>query len=424
MLLGGLLLVGTQLQAQARLSVQGTIVQNTFSGGATAIDNGDYDILFKLYTAEVGGTAVWSETQTVQVVNGVYSVLLGAVNPLTAAFDVPYFLGTTLPGGPELIPRLLLTSSPYAISLIGQDNRFPSTGNVGIGTNTPGTTLAVDGSISTGQATTTATSYTVAADDHVIFLDHTANQNVTLPAASAANAGRHLMLVNKAAVAKTLTASNYLDLAGATATSVPAKGVVELQSDGSVWRQTGGFKYNNLSDDWRLVDTDNFSTDVEGWVCHDYWNNTTPVAFGRIPLSTDPAHPNYNSYVLRPSVNGNDNLKKQLNLTGIPHTQVKVIFNYHFLDGWEGENSYSSFAMAPAPAPTAIVDSWVSKKQLTGSNYFQIAGGLINSIDHNERVEMVIQNSSDNLWVIIGSTLDISSDDESFAIGNVEIWVK
>jgi hypothetical protein len=50
------------------------------------------------------------------------------------------------------------------------------------------------------------------------------------------------MLVNKEAVAKTLTASNYVDvITGTTSTTIPAKGVVELQSDGSVWRQTGGY---------------------------------------------------------------------------------------------------------------------------------------------------------------------------------------
>ena len=237
MLLGCLLFGGIQLQAQASLSVQGSL-QN-FNG--TAVDNGVYDITFKLYTTDAGGTPIWTEVQSVNLIGGVYSVLLGAVNPLNVPFDQPYYLGLTIPGGPEHTPRTQLTSAPYALSLLGQDNKFPSTGNVGIGTTTPGTTLAVDGSIATGQAITTATAYTVSADDHVIFLNHTANQNVTLPAATAANAGRHLMLVNKEAVAKTLTSSNYVDLTGATSTSIPANGVVELQSDGSVWRQTGGY---------------------------------------------------------------------------------------------------------------------------------------------------------------------------------------
>jgi hypothetical protein len=219
-------LMGTQqASAQASLSVQGSL-QN-FNG--SAVDNGQYDITFKIYTTDAGGTPIWTEMQTVPVTNGVYSVHLGDVNPLNIPFDQTYYLGLTLPGGPEHTPRARLTSSPYALSLLGQDNKFPSTGMVKME------------AIATGQATTTATSYAVTADDHVIFLDHTANQNVTLPAATAANAGRHLMLVNKVAVAKTLTSSSYVDLAGATSTTVPATGVVELQSDGSVWRQTGGY---------------------------------------------------------------------------------------------------------------------------------------------------------------------------------------
>jgi hypothetical protein len=121
------------LNAQTNLSVQGTI-QN-FNG--SAVDNGLYDVIFKLYTTDAGGTAVWSETQSVQVTGGVYSVLLGSVTPLTAAFDQTYYLGITLPGGPELTPRSRLTSSPYALSLIGQTNIFPSTGAVGAGTTTP-----------------------------------------------------------------------------------------------------------------------------------------------------------------------------------------------------------------------------------------------------------------------------------------------
>ena len=96
--------------------------------------------------------------------------------------------------------------------------------------------------VATGTETTTAASYTVGDNDHVIYLDHTANQNVTLPAASAANAGRQLLLVNKEAVAKTLTASDYLDVStGTTAPTIPANSVIELQTDGSVWRQTGGY---------------------------------------------------------------------------------------------------------------------------------------------------------------------------------------
>jgi hypothetical protein len=123
----------TQLAAQATLSIQGT-VQN-YDG--SAVDDGEYDIIFKLYTVDNGGTPVWSETQTVDVTGGVYSALLGTVNPMNASFSEVYYLGITLPGGPELVPRSRLTSAPYALSLIGQSNTFPSSGAIGAGTATP-----------------------------------------------------------------------------------------------------------------------------------------------------------------------------------------------------------------------------------------------------------------------------------------------
>lgn len=120
--------------AQAYLSVQGTVQKST----GASVDDGDYSLTFKLYATETGGTPVWSETQgTVNIIGGVYSVTLGSETPLTAAFDQPYYLGITVGTGTELIPRARLTSSPYALSLIGQDNIFPSTGAVGAGTATP-----------------------------------------------------------------------------------------------------------------------------------------------------------------------------------------------------------------------------------------------------------------------------------------------
>lgn len=135
LLLSALLFLGiTAVQAQANLSVQGTVQKST----GVSVEDGVYTLIFKLYTVETGGTPVWTEKQdSVILLGGVYSVTLGTVNPLTAAFDKPYFLGITVGSGAELIPRARLTSSPYALSLIGQSNTFPSAGAVGAGTATP-----------------------------------------------------------------------------------------------------------------------------------------------------------------------------------------------------------------------------------------------------------------------------------------------
>ncbi len=216
--------------AQATLSVQGTIQKST----GVAVDDGDYAITFRLYDQASGGTLIWSETQDpVEIIGGVYSVTLGSVNPLTAPFDQTYYLGISVGGGAEHTPRSTLTSAPYALSLLGQDNKFPSTGNVGIGTTAPTTTLDANGSISTATVTTSAAAYTVLAADHVVFLDLAGAQSVTLPSA-ATFPRREIVLINKTSTAKTV--SSYVDLAGTAATAIPANGMIELRSNGTEWR--------------------------------------------------------------------------------------------------------------------------------------------------------------------------------------------
>jgi hypothetical protein len=133
-----------EINAQAAISMQGTIRNSS----GTAVDDGKYSLTFRIYTAATGGSPVWSETQdNIKVVGGVYSAILGEVNPLNAAFNVPYYVGLSVDGGQELSPRFRLTSAPYALSLIGQSNTFPSSGTVGVGTATPdpNTALTVSG---------------------------------------------------------------------------------------------------------------------------------------------------------------------------------------------------------------------------------------------------------------------------------------
>ena len=120
--------------AQATLSIQGIIQK---SNGA-AVDDGKYDLTFKLYSTASGGVAVHTETQNIAVAGGIYSAELGSGStPLTAAFDQTYYLGVAVDGGAELIPRARLTSSPYALALLGTTNLFPSTGAIGAGTISP-----------------------------------------------------------------------------------------------------------------------------------------------------------------------------------------------------------------------------------------------------------------------------------------------
>ena len=384
-ILGLLFAVSTTLQAQATLSVQGT-VQN-FDG--SAVENGEYDITFKLYETDAGGTPIWEETQTVNVNGGVYSVLLGANTPLDAPFNTTYYLGITLPGGPELSPRSRLTSSPYALSLIGQDNTFPSTGTVGVGTTTPdaGQQLHVLGNTKLeGDLEITGTVTGIEVDFENITSDINTSANISAEG--------------------TVTAGNGIEL------------------------PTGQSISYNGKNDWRLVEVDDFSQDTEGWVCQRSWRESDSRNFERF----SPGTPFSRGYILRPTDFGSHALKKQFDLSGIPHSEVKVVFTYHFFETWgvdRIEFGYAAIATSPTPAQSSdngqFQIGWVHRRVdavgFGGTGYVDLFPN--NSLaDYNMRAEMMAQTDADTFWLIVSSNVDENADNESYGISNLEIWVR
>lgn len=92
-----------------KISYQGYL---TDSGGTPI--SGTVSIQFAIYDAATGGTSLWSETQSVTVSHGIFSVYLGDTTPLNLPFDVPYYLGLKVGTDPEMTPRIPLTSVGYA----------------------------------------------------------------------------------------------------------------------------------------------------------------------------------------------------------------------------------------------------------------------------------------------------------------------
>ena len=103
----------------------------------------NYSIVFRIYSASSGGTALWAENQTVTVDKGNFSVVLGegaaegselrpALNTVfNSATASDLHLGITVKGlggnNNEIMPRLRLLTSPYSFlartanSLVGSD---------------------------------------------------------------------------------------------------------------------------------------------------------------------------------------------------------------------------------------------------------------------------------------------------------------
>lgn len=121
------------------------------------VPDGARMITIRIWDAVAGGNQLWTENQNVETHLGVFNVVLGTVTPLNLAFDIPYWLSTSIEGGADLAPRVPLTTAPYAfhaaVADVGQDTDwtidgddiYHLTGNVGIGTASPGARLDVQG---------------------------------------------------------------------------------------------------------------------------------------------------------------------------------------------------------------------------------------------------------------------------------------
>ena len=341
----------TNAQSSPALNIQG-VLRNSINGAA--VDNGVYKIKFSLYTVETGGLAVWSETQDSVVVNsGVYSTSLGKKTPINAAFDQVYYLGVKVGTGQEMTPRALLSSAPYALSLIGQSNTFPSTGPVVVGTASPTTDKA-----------------------EIKFKKEANSASITYD-------GTNINIQN-------------LNLVFDNGINLPAGQSV---------------KYNGLAD-WRLVDADDFETSTEGWS-----TNNNSGERQKIGAPTRDGYVYYGS-------NGTW-FNKAINLAGIPHKQVKVLFNVYFLDRFQDSDAFlmwAGFSHTASPNGAAsgdLIISWTRTK--TGvqpaTTFFYANGG-----DSVERGEMVIASSSDTIHAFINGTN--YGNYGSVGISDVEIWVR
>jgi hypothetical protein len=74
-------------------------------------------VTYRIYDAPTGGMALWSETHSLTFDDGYFSVALGSMSmfPTTLFNGRPRFLGVTVGMDPEMTPRELVASVPYAL---------------------------------------------------------------------------------------------------------------------------------------------------------------------------------------------------------------------------------------------------------------------------------------------------------------------
>lgn len=95
------------------VSYQGRLTDNA----GDPVADGVHSVTFSIYSSGVGGSLLWVETLNVTTANGLFSTILGEINPLfTNIFTAPgRFLGIKVESDPEMTPRTPLTSVPFAL---------------------------------------------------------------------------------------------------------------------------------------------------------------------------------------------------------------------------------------------------------------------------------------------------------------------
>ncbi len=124
------------------------------------VNSSGMPIKFAIYAAATGGAVLWSETQTATVENGLYSVQLGSQNALNSSiFDgATKYLGISAGSDPEMSPRVVLVTVPYAY-------RAENADKLGGAANTNfiqlGVTAETSGTIGARVKTTNTTGYAI-----------------------------------------------------------------------------------------------------------------------------------------------------------------------------------------------------------------------------------------------------------------------
>ncbi len=416
---------GVHAQIDRRLSVQGLLKK----ASGVAVNDGMYTITFKLYDQATGGIALWTDVDTVEVSSGIYSATLGRrpANSLDAlSFNQMYYLGVTV-GSTELTPRTPLTSAPYALSLVGTTNKFPSSGAIRADSARVATNLVVGSDFPT---------------THSVVVTGGFLARGGTPGANGANNNGYAFEGNSGDKDSGLfsTADGRVSLYSNNSEKLTATDSVvtvarSLTANSVAINTTGNLSYDGLST-WRLVETNYFeSGNNNGWK---YSNPDAGQSFGAWanPVAGDATAVNYGEiagWVIRPG-NNDQVFKKQFNPAG-SFNHIKVVFKFFAIGNWDfGDGAsvgFAAFSNNPNGSDIRIGWDWHAQHHSNTHNYnndpFRTASSFdaipANVSDQWTTGEMIGKHSGP-FWVFFGYANNENADGENFAVGGIEIWVK
>lgn len=399
----------------ARLGIQGILKK----ANGNAVDDAAYSLKFRLYEQAEGGVHIWEEVQPeVDVVGGIYTAILGSVTALNVPFDTTYYLGVSVGSTSEMLPRIQLTTAPYALSLIGNTNQFPSSGLV------KADSILVDGYVrakggAPGLNGVNKNGYSFSRNggdnDSGVFSTEDGrvslySNNSELLRVSGGGGSPTVNIRTNGVVDNSLTVQDQLIVNGQTTFNNNAN-----------FAAGKSIQYTGLND-WRLVqrvDINSTPNDYQGWFCTTELGNTTSADLEKLSYGA------FNGDVIRPQESANHIMKRQVTLTGVgSYNYILVKFKYYFTDSWDADDTaIGGFCTSSAGADPAIC--WMESPYVWSTTGTANYTGASQFSDGATYGEMMATTSSSNFWIFFGMrTVGGGLDNERYALGGFEIWVR
>lgn len=176
--------------------------------------------------------------------------------------------------------------------------------------------------------------------------------------------------------------------------------IAKLDATKGIHLNGSEFKINGVPQ-WRLVMHETFEKEAAGWS-----DNKTYKCAGIHMLG------GFCNTSTQPLIKKFEKLPR--------HSSVRIVFNYHYLDSWDGSSGYLKAVIADKSQYL-----WVNSFENKGSTEsINICGGHWPETKLSEKVDVSFAHVSDILTVEIGSTLKFDPCNESYGISDFRIYLK